>query len=160
MEALNGRMGYVHAGWNGGHTLHVFNLPQGWKVAQSFVDILGKGAKFADKNGEAREMRSGDFIKNVILRNCGSWDDYDQLLQAEELKTLKEAVERGKISREENYREIRSLDSKVDSFKELLKEIYDINQKAGPHSRKKVREILLRVVEPCEECENANCICE
>jgi len=141
--------------YHGGYYDEHCNDCHGWEIKAN-----GQSWGLVDPRGERRQ--SGNTERTFkILSEFRDWTQYDEVMSREELDGLKESIREAKGRNASLWEEVRSLNDKYSNLFELLKEVYDLNEKGGPGSRKSVRTLLEgQGIVPCTECKKAICKCE
>lgn len=102
--------------------------------------------KLADVTGE---IRNYDIKRLAELTEAESWKDLELKKTRQELQMVEKCLSQEEKNRKEAEKWIEKLEA-------VLKEIYQINEKGGPGSRKKVRELVLTVMS-FEDLEDEDC---
>jgi len=105
---------------------------------------------FKDKTGEIREIPPTNFSKLAVAQ---SWVDYDNNALKEKIESLNKELSWKQDYINDLKNQIDNLQDNILELQKIIAQVYLINEKAGPGSRKKARELML------PELENAGGIC-
>lgn len=118
----------------------------GWSAGMSFVDY--PYAKLRDSKGEIRTVKHGEYHRAIEF---ASWSEFDQDEMKKQIEKLQSQIKHlNGLLDEKNAENSKLINA--------LEELFDINEKAGPGSRKQARNIIIEAgIEICDSCGSASC---
>jgi hypothetical protein len=134
----------------------------GWETVWAFPGrIFSEDVELKDGRGEVRKTPADPEKFFPLIMKFKNWQHYDAVEREEQLASLKNKLVELERRNEVSYAKLVEKESIISDCMVLIKMVYDLNEKGGPGSRKKVRELLAsRGIEPCSECGYAICNCE
>lgn len=126
--------------------------PYKWTISSSV-----NAFHLRDSRGEVRPIRWGDYSPSI---ECSDWAAYDADQQKNEVIELKNEILKLRKQAEASAYDADQQKQETSFLRETLEKVFDVNESAGPGSRKKVRTILVEAgIFPCDDCEKAVCVC-
>ena len=119
--------------------------PFQWSLITPYSPHFGYGLR--DHTGEWREIRYRAYHRAIEFQ---SWSEYDQDELKKRLKEAQSKIQQLRLL-------INGEEERINSLIHTLEEVYEINERAGPGSRKKVRKLLSEKIIICDECGMATC---